>query len=231
MDTSWKSLKTWVAYFDILGFKHSINYDDQSPLLENLKSSIDEVIEQLKEDTIYFEDIIDYALYADTFIIYSKAEENRGYPELALISENFLEACIYSRLPIRGAISYGELILGHNSRVIMGKAFLESHQYGEDQNWIGLLLTPSASSKLKSLDCDPINHGYINCNIPLRKYPIFDKDVYAFFFTKNIVVNSKHKCNLLPILKEMLQRAPTKEKVKYKNTIRFIEKYFTMQSS
>ena len=46
----------WVAHFDILGFKHRINYDDQSLLLELLKSSIDEVIERIKEDIQDFEE-------------------------------------------------------------------------------------------------------------------------------------------------------------------------------
>jgi hypothetical protein len=228
MDTSWKNVETWVAHFDILGFKSRINYDDQSLLLELLKSSIDEVIEGLKEDIRYFEDSINYTSYADTFIIYSKAAGNSGYPELDLTSKKFLSTCVYKLLPIRGAISYGELILGHNNKVIMGKAFLESYQYGEDQNWIGLLLTPSASSKLKSMGVDPIRNGFINRDIPLRKYSIFDEDVYAYRFING---STNFECPLLPSLNEMLQEAPGKEKVKYINTIRFIEKYYTVHSS
>lgn len=228
MYNSWSSIKTWVAHFDILGFKHRINYEDQSLLLEILKSSIDEVIEKLKEDISHFEDVIDYTSYADTFIIYSKAMEKNGYPALVRTSKNFLNTCVCKRLPVRGAISYGELILGHNGKVIMGKAFLESYQYGEDQNWVGLLLTPSASSQLKSMKLDPIRHGFINRDIPLRKYSIFDENVYGYRFIDNGSVN--FKCPLLPILYEMLQKTPSEEKVKYINTIRFIEKYYNMDS-
>ena len=78
--------------------------------------------------------------YTDTFIIYSKATQTTGYPELVRASKNFINTCIYKRLPIRGAISHGELILGHDNKILMGKAFLESYEYGEDQNWIGLIL-------------------------------------------------------------------------------------------
>src|SRR4030067_1369205 len=136
MDTSWNSIKTWVAHFDILGFKHRINYDDQTLLLEILKSSIDEVIEQMEEKNQDFENVISYTSYADTFIIYSKTLETSGGIVLVESSKDFLKTCILKRIPVRGAISYGDLILGHNNRIIMGKAFLESYEYGEDQNWI-----------------------------------------------------------------------------------------------
>ena len=179
MDTSWNSIKTWVAHFDILGFKHRINYDDQTLLLEILKSSIDEVIEQMEEKNQDFENVISYTSYADTFIIYSKTLETSGGIVLVESSKDFLKTCILKRIPVRGAISYGELILGHNNRIIMGKAFLESYEYGEDQNWIGLLLTPSASFQLRSVGLDPTRNGFVNCDIPLRKYSIFDENVYA----------------------------------------------------
>ena len=203
MDTSWNSIKTWVAHFDILGFKHRINYDDQTLLLEILKSSIDEVIEQMEEKNQDFENVISYTSYADTFIIYSKTLETSGGIVLVESSKDFLKTCILKRIPVRGAISYGELILGHNNRIIMGKAFLESYEYGEDQNWIGLLLTPSASFQLRSVGLDPTRNGFVNCDIPLRKYSIFDENVYAYRFING---STSFTCPLLPMLNEMQKR-------------------------
>jgi hypothetical protein len=229
MNTTWTSYRTWVGHFDILGFKDRINNPDQTLLLEILKSSIDEVINDLQGDIQGFEDVINYTAYADTFIIYSRESEGSGYPQVDMTSKSFLNTCVLNRLPVRGAISYGELILGHNNRTIMGKAFLESHEYGEDQNWVGLILTPSASSQLKSMGTDPINNGFINRDIPLRKFSIFDEDVYAYRFINGGSTNFQYQ--LLPILNEMLQRAPNTEKVKYMNTIRFIERHYPVSRS
>jgi hypothetical protein len=50
MNTSWKTINTWIAHFDILGFKNRINNDDQSILLEILKSSIDDSIVKLENE-------------------------------------------------------------------------------------------------------------------------------------------------------------------------------------
>jgi|WetSurSiteA1Bulk_404760.scaffolds.fasta_scaffold67777_1 hypothetical protein len=228
MNTKWNAFQTWVGHFDILGFKGRINNQDQSLLLEILKSSIDEVINHLEKTIKGFEDVISYTAYADTFIIYSKKSEASGYLEIDTTSKSFLNTCVMKRLPVRGAISFGELILGHNNRTIMGKAFLESYEYGEDQNWIGLILTPTAASQLKSMGADPINNGFINRDIPLRRYSIFDEDVYAYRFING---STSFQCPLLPILNEMLQKAPNREKVKYMNTIRFIERYYSVHGS
>jgi hypothetical protein len=225
MDTTWNTLKTWVGHFDILGFKDRINNDDQSLLLQILKSSIDQVIRELEESIEGFENVVSYSSYADTFIIYSTKLEASGYPEIDITSKSFLNMCVRNRLPIRGAISFGELILGYNRRTIMGKAFLESHMYGEDQNWIGLILTPTASLQLKSMGADPVNNGFINRDVPLRKYSIFDENVYAYRFING---STGFECPLLPILNEMLQKAPDREKVKYLNTIRFIERHYSV---
>ena len=225
MNTTWTSFRTWVGHFDILGFKERINNPDQSLMMEILKSSINEVTEDLDREIRGFREVINYAAYADTFIIYSRQSEGSGYPQVDITSKTFVGQCVLNRLPVRGAISYGELIVGHDNRTIMGQAFLESHEYGEDQNWIGLILTPSASSQLKSMGADPINNGFVNRDIPLRKFSIFDEDVYAYRF----IPSSGHtnfEYQLLPVLNEMLQAAPSVEKVKYINTIRFIERHY-----
>lgn len=224
MNTTWNHFRTWIGHFDILGFKELINHQDQTLLLEILKSSIDEVIEHLEETIQDFDDIISYVIYADTFILYSRKSDAGGYPEMDLTSKNFMETCITKRLPVRGAISFGELILGHNNRIIMGKAFLESYEYGEDQNWIGLMLTPTASAQLKSMGVDPLQNGFINRDIPLRRHSIFDETIYAYRFVDG---STSFPCPLLPFLKEMLQKAPSSEQVKYLNTIKFIEKYYS----
>ncbi len=228
MEFSWSEHEAWIAQFDILGFKNRIRESNQSSFLRVFKASLDEAIYKLDQDKKEFEETIEIILYADTFIIYTIQDNNSMPHGVLATSENFLVSCIRNRIPVRGAISYGELILGQRNRIIMGKAFLECYEYGEDQNWIGLILTPSASLKLKSLGLNPKRFGYINRDIPLRKYSIFDDNIYAYRFSHG---SSNFKCPLLPILNEMKMKAPNAEKVKYLNTIEFIEKYYAIHKS
>lgn len=230
MKQEWETTQSWVAYFDILGFKAIVEDAAQHDAkLQILKETLDETVEELKNDVEAQKEYVDFQFYVDTFIIHSKSEKINDYPSLVRISKKFIHRCIIKRLPARGAISYGELIFGHNRKILLGKAFLESYKYGEDQNWVGLILTPSASSRLIECNLNPARHGFINRDIPMRKFSIFDDEIYAYRFING---STNFKCPLLHFLKEMLAKAPQEEeKVKYKNTIGFMERHYTVHTS
>lgn len=228
MKGNWINGHLWIAHFDILGFKSLLENDGNSIAIEIVKSQIDEILGELSRDVSGFEEKIGYLFFADTFIIYSKSENINEYPALINASKNFISRCINKKLPIRGAISYGDVVLGHDSKILMGKAFLESHNYGEDQNWIGLILTPSASKELVKNGIYPVRHGFINSDIPLRKCKEFSEHVYAYCFING---SANYKCPLLSPLEQMMQDAPDRQKSKYTNTIEFINKYYKTSKS
>lgn len=177
-----------------------------------------------------FETNIDYLCYADTFILYSKSDENKNYPALQHAATHFMEKCIYKAIALRGAISFGEIAVGHDRRFIIGKAFLDSHRYAEDQNWLGLILTPRASAQLKEVKSDtmrsgihPERSGFIYTKIPRREWSRLDEQVHAYTFCRGAF---SFECPLLPKLREMQVQALEESKTKYENTIQFIEKYW-----
>lgn len=201
------------------------NDDDSLPVVI-LKRTIDKVIKGLQEKIQNFQSTIEYAHYADTFLIYSKTEDSSGYPSLVHAAKNLTRSCILNRLPARGAIAYGEVSFGYDNRIIIGKAALESYTYCEDQDWIGLLLTPTASQQLISIGIEPSGHGFINKDIPLKNRALMGEGVYAYRFING---STSYRCPQLLQLKEMCARAPEEVRHKYQNTIDFIEKYYTVR--
>ncbi len=228
MRNNWESHDTWISYFDILGFKSSLESADQPPTLERLKKKIDSVISELEKEIEKHDESIDYLFYADTFILFSKNNKIGDYPSLIRASKTFINKCIRERIPIRGAISFGHVQFGYKKKIIIGKAFLDAHVYSEDQDWIGLILTPSATNELNSHELHPVRHGFINKDIPLRKYLDAKELVFAYKFING---STNFKCPLLTPLKEMRSLAPESVKVKYSNTIEFIKKHYTVHSS
>jgi len=218
----WETHECWVAHFDILGFKSLLDQGWMKVKTVLSQSKIDEVIESINDMPALHREHIDYLFYADTFIFYSKSDQVKDYPSMLSVAQRFIRKCISIKLPIRGAISFGELIFGHEKRILMGEAFLESYEYTEDQNWLGLLLTPSASRKVFEYSLNPLHHSYINQDIPLKRDPKFNPDVFAYTFCDGITNFSNP---LLGDLDEMLKTAPASEKAKYENTIEFIKKY------
>ena len=218
----WETHERWVAHFDILGFKSLLDQGWMEFKTVLSQSKIDDILNAIENIPPLYREHIDYLFYADTFIFYSNSDQALDYSSIICVAQEFIRKCIYIKLPVRGAISFGELIFGHEKRILMGKAFLESYEYSEDQNWLGLLLTPSATRKVSGYSLNPLHHSYINQDIPLRRYSIFNPDVFAYTFCEGCANFSNP---LLGDLDEMLKTAPAAEKVKYENTIEFIKKY------
>jgi hypothetical protein len=218
----WEPHECWVAHFDILGFKSLLDQGCMELKTVLSQSKIDDILNAIENISPLYREHIDYLFYADTFIFYSKSDQAQDYTSIICVAQEFIRECIRIKLPVRGAISFGELIFGHEKRILMGKAFLESHEYSEDQNWLGLLLTPSATRKVSEYSLNPLHHYYINQDIPLRQCSNSNSDVYAYTFCGGITNFSNP---LLDDLDEMLKTAPIAVKVKYENTIEFIKKY------
>ena len=224
----WEKRNAWIAHFDILGFKNFLENDGGSLPIAVLQSQIDDLIKNLKQSVATSDESIDYFVFSDTFILFSKSDQVNGYPSLLSASKSLIRKSISMGLPIRGAISYGDCVFGHQNKILMGKAFLESHDYGEDQNWLGLILTPSATQNLLSHELYPLRHGFINKDIPLRKLSDNLEFVYAYTFING---STNFECTLLSKLEELKCFAPDSVKIKYTNTINFIKKHYVVRKS
>ncbi|HEY5330946.1 MAG TPA: hypothetical protein VIJ79_13755 [Acidobacteriaceae bacterium] len=224
MDHCWQSYDAWIAYFDLLGFKAML----RTLPISILRQKVDEIVKDLHAEAKEFEKNVECLFYADTFVFYSKTEANKDYPGLLHVATHFMEKCIYKGIALRGAISFGEIAAGNDKRILIGSAFLDSHQYGEDQDWLGLILTPTASNRLKEAKLDPARHRFVYGEIPRKGDTKSNEEVYAYSFCRGV---SDFPCPLLHKLKEMQLLSPEDTKHKYENTIRFIEKHWRMVQS
>ena len=105
--------------------------------------------------------------------------------------------------------------------MMIGPSAIEARKYCEDQNWIGLLLTPSATGELRRLRLEPLHHDFVSDDIPLRKMSA--DNVLAYRFQNGM---SSYESPLLSSLQEMKRFAPDKDKEKYDRTMAFIKKHY-----
>ncbi|MGD0546782.1 MAG: hypothetical protein ABR991_03010, partial [Terracidiphilus sp.] len=208
----WEKHECWVAHFDILGFKSLLEKGSMEfePVLS--QSKIDDILNHIENISPLYREQIDYLFYADTFIFYSKSDQALDYSLIICVAQRFIRECIYIKLPVRGAISFGELIFGHEKKILMGNAFLESYEYSEDQNWLGLLLTPTATKKVSEYPrINPLNHYFcIDRDIPLKHLSTYNQYVFAYTFCDG---PANYSNPLLGDLEEMLKTAPDAAKV------------------
>jgi hypothetical protein len=143
----------------------------------------------------------------------------KSYAIIQQAAKHFIEECLYSSIPIRGAVSVGTFVRSNDNRALMGRAFIDAHVYGDDQDWLGLLLTPDAIAKARSYGLEPTRHDFVSSpEIPMRKCR--SENVLAYRFQNG---TANYSSPLLTPLENMKQKAGAGHSDKYKRTIEFIK--------
>ncbi len=221
--TIWRVRDCWVASFDILGFKNLVNIDGSSFKAQLVQGDYEQTLEHLEKSAeSYSPEDLSYFWLSDTFVIFTNDDQGRSYSLIEGASKHFIEKCLYSSIPIRGAISVGSLATSDDNRSVMGKAFIDAFVTCEDQDWLGLLLTAQAISKARNLGLEPARHDFVTSpNIPMRKCAA--SDVMAYRFQNG---SANFSSPLIPCLESMKQQAGAAHEHKYQRTVDFIKAHY-----
>lgn len=217
-----KSLKGVVTFLDVLGWK-GIWQRKQNPIddLEQLVKSIRKHSESLSRGTQLSADKIvppetQVMIISDTIVIFTESSAQNATQTIDLhgaLCKNAIPQSINKGIPLRGATSYGEVIISSNNSIYAGKAIDEAASWHEAADWIGIFMTPTAN-----FIYDPSEEGlWIEYPPPLK-----DKKEFKTFSVNWISKNSqeqikdiKHSfCKLAPITPEI--------ESKFSNTIEFL---------
>jgi hypothetical protein len=216
----WSQKDAWVGIFDILGFKTLIRQADQEFPRLLLTSKLDDLFGALDSDVTQHGDL-KCMVFSDTIIVFAPDLDARSYGWFLLQCKILMHTSITIKLPLRGAISVGTAFISISPPMIIGPSFIEAHDYCEDQKWIGLLLTPSATKKLRDAGLEPLGHDFVSAIIPLKKKSA--DNVLAYRLHSGM---SRQESELLSPLEEMKHFAPDKDKEKYDKTMAFIKKHY-----
>jgi len=222
-EPKWHKASCWVASFDILGFTNLIDIDGDTIEAEFVQDDYEETLNHLeKHCEVYAAGCLDYLWFSDTFVMFTPDDTAKSYAVIQQAAKHFIESCLYSSIPIRGAISVGPFIRGHDNRSLIGRAFVDAHLFGEDQDWLGLVLTPTAIQKARSYGLEPKHHDFIfSAAIPMRTYS--STEVLAYRFQNG---TANFSSPLLPHLESMRQKAGASHFGKYDRTIEFIKQHY-----
>lgn len=214
--------KRWFGYFDLLGVEKLIEQGNPISIFVAFSSAI----EIFKERVTAWGNNVGYAWFSDTFIIYTDDDSAKSFDAIDNISRHFLYSLIYGYIPVRGAISCDTFYADRENNLFFGKAFIEAHEYGEAQDWIGFLLCPSAEERLKHLVPLPaewrLNYAY--ADIPFKKQQSnLNQNLSACIIGKWVSHNNQNP--IIERLSQMKERiVDANIRSKYDRAIEFIRK-------
>ncbi len=213
--------RRWFGYFDLLGTKARIESSSHFQVFDVYARAV----EAAKGRTTDMP-AVSYACFSDSFIIYTESDSGRDLACIDSVARWFVYNLITSRIPVRGALSCGDFYADKENSIYFGSALIEAHAYGEAQDWLGLLLAPSAVLQMDKLGVPAgkrLNYAY--GKIPFKPGSTLGtaRELPACILGQWISLNGQNPC--IEAMAEMKNRAVADSHVgKYERAIEFIQK-------
>lgn len=209
----------WVAYFDLLGITDRIRAGDDLGVFEAYQQAIERLEAQGSRSAS-----VHTTWFSDTFLLATDDDSGPSFTQIESVARWFLFFMLQARIPLRGAIACGPMYADFRKRVFFGQAMVEAYEYGESQDWIGLVLCPSAEAAMKNLDLsldDPTKrrHNWSYWNPVWKKAPC-DAPKRIGACVPRVVISGKDLT--ITVLTEMAGWCPEKARDKYARAIEFI---------
>jgi hypothetical protein len=201
----------WFAYFDLLGFANLVRQHEIEhvlPIYEDVLNSITQKADAKRGKGL------SYSWFSDTFIVFSRGDSDQEFAFIEHVSRLFFQKLILGGIPVRGSLTVGLLYTQQKKNIFLGEALIDAYEYGEKQDWLGFILTPSVYNHLKdgSLQLDS-RAFYRPVNIPgIITHPN-PNNVYAFAFNNGKVDGENP---YLKAVADMKQKAGSEYAQKYK---------------
>ena len=198
-------MNSFFVYLDILGFKNLVANNTTQRLEKIIKSFWDGFNKTIDESrTIPYKNVtngtngewkisldkLNFRLLSDSILIWSEDESFQNFRNILEATSQLLAYGLQNGFPLRGAMTYGEVIVqrSNNSNTrflpnesIYGKALVETYSIEEKMEWSGCIMTSNAWKQVCKIwdrihanDSDP--NSYFTKHPHLVWYPIPFKD-------------------------------------------------------
>ncbi len=241
-------METFIAFFDVLGFKEFINnnkLEEAIRLFDNLLMEAQLAIAHGKtrpgEGGMAVPDLADQKVnclhISDSIIFWTNCNEISDFEELVNVCHQFYWRSLQTTFPIRGALVYGELHFKpfninntatfYNSSLI-GKGLVDAYLKAESIEYAGCILDDSA---IKKVSGEMINNLIYDQKICLYKVPFKTGPTFSHVFrpvkgNHNDVSFRNLAIRVMSLFtfpsKIDLNKLPESVKLKMNNTIDFI---------
>jgi hypothetical protein len=134
----------FVALLDVLGFSALVR--------ESGEAGIQRYLNSLTNTTAQSE--VKYVVFSDSIVLSEKGDSPESFLAIAGACSRLLGELLSQGIALRGAIAFGNFIreaLGE-SVFVAGRAVIDAYQFEQAQDWVGIMISPSALGRFKDLE-------------------------------------------------------------------------------
>jgi hypothetical protein len=145
----------FVGLLDVLGFSNLVASDFDGDKIANYIEAIKELVEALPAD-------VESVVFSDSIVLTTTDKTENGLATIAHACSRIMGGLLQKEIPIRGAIAYGDFYRSRVNRgvFIAGRAVVDAYNFQQKQDWVGIMLAPSARARVTKLTSW--------CNIPKK---------------------------------------------------------------
>lgn len=139
----------YLAFLDVLGFSALVARDEKGIKLaeyqEKLANALTGKSALLKPAR--------YIVFSDSVVITVEGDDFGAFHSIVVRCAGLFGDLLLSDIAVRGAIAFGSYVEDErtNSAFIAGRALVDAYRYETSQNWVGIMIAPSAIEKNSDL--------------------------------------------------------------------------------
>ncbi len=125
-----------IAMFDILGFRSLVISADPSKYTEILTN-----LRVMARGATPIEDYVDGMFFSDTIVLFGKGTNTiLETAMVAVAASNLMGIAARWKIPIRGALSFGNMHIDTNMNYIVGAPMIKAFDLEKQQEWMGAVV-------------------------------------------------------------------------------------------
>jgi hypothetical protein len=134
----------YVALLDVLGFSDLVRGDSAS---QRLKEYLDCVTAATAPRGVQS------VVFSDSIVLTAKDQDEQGLLNIAQASSLLMGTLLKKGIALRGAIAFGNVFRRslEESVFVAGRAIVDAYHFERIQQWVGVMLTPSAVARIPDL--------------------------------------------------------------------------------
>ncbi|MES2388105.1 MAG: hypothetical protein V4543_08890 [Bacteroidota bacterium] len=148
VNSDWQATaRRYVAYFDIMGFKDFVYKNNHETVVLQLKK-IHDLREMFRNSVVGKR--VKISVFSDSVLLVTSGDSELSALDIIFSCSALLSYCMSIQIPIKGAISCGEMTANFDDSIFCGKPLIEAYLLHEELYMYGCVLDSVAEMEIKN---------------------------------------------------------------------------------
>lgn len=151
----------FIAFIDIMGFSNYVYRNAHASVDKRMRAFQDIIndhevgMKSVSKEVQRKHKSLRTVCFSDSVLLISSDSSYDSLTNILMYSQLVITSCIEKRIPIKGAISYGQITADFDKSLFFGKALIDAYNLADELHMYGIILDDKIESKMDKLKFNP----------------------------------------------------------------------------